>query len=298
MAYDFADSLKVVLVYEGGKVDNDKDPGGRTNKGITQSVYTAYRRGKGLAPQDVYLISDAEVMAIYKVQYWDRVHGDTLRPGVNLVMFDSAVHSGVSQGIKWLQKALGVPPDGAFGLKTQQALDAVTNDDELVGRILDARLLFLQHLSTWKTFGKGWASRVSQLRIKGQAWAAGTVGPTPAWGKTPDHKALITDAKPAPMTAPADAITSGGPVAAGLSQVGSALTPVGDNHTVAIIIASITVAGVVLGGAGFWYGQWARKKAKQRLGALDINVPPVVVEPEQIAAPPDAPAVATPAAGG
>ena len=59
-------ALPFVLRWEGGFVDHPADPGGRTNKGVTQKVYNASRARLGLAPQDVKNITDAEVHAIYE----------------------------------------------------------------------------------------------------------------------------------------------------------------------------------------------------------------------------------------
>jgi hypothetical protein len=54
----FADALSHLLVREGGKVDNPKDPGGRTNQGVTQRVYNGWRTRSHLPVRDVYLIGD------------------------------------------------------------------------------------------------------------------------------------------------------------------------------------------------------------------------------------------------
>ena len=40
----FVQALPVVLRFEGGYADHPNDPGGATNKGITQAVFDAYRR--------------------------------------------------------------------------------------------------------------------------------------------------------------------------------------------------------------------------------------------------------------
>ncbi len=61
MQLDFAKALPRILVYEGGQVDDPRDPGGRTNKGITQATFNVYLRAHGMQPEDVYRITDAEV---------------------------------------------------------------------------------------------------------------------------------------------------------------------------------------------------------------------------------------------
>lgn len=118
----FDRALPHVLVHEGGKVDHPKDPGGRTNKGVTQRVYNAWRSKSNLPPRDVYLIADMEVAAIYRFQYWDAIMGDRLPEGVGYVVFDGAVNSGPKQSIKWLQRALSSlytgKVDGVMGALT------------------------------------------------------------------------------------------------------------------------------------------------------------------------------------
>ncbi|TIX97406.1 MAG: N-acetylmuramidase, partial [Mesorhizobium sp.] len=65
------ESLAKVLVHEGGYVNHRQDPGGPTNKGVTQRVYDAYRKGKGLPMRSVKHITMDEVYEIYDRQYWD-----------------------------------------------------------------------------------------------------------------------------------------------------------------------------------------------------------------------------------
>ena len=49
----------------------------------------------------------------------------------------------------------------------------------VIDRLCDARLAFLRGLSTWATFGKGWASRVESVRKAAREMAAGTEMPAP-----------------------------------------------------------------------------------------------------------------------
>lgn len=134
----FDRALPHVLIHEGGKVNHPKDPGGRTNRGITQRVYNAWRSKSNRPPRDVYQIDDMEVAAIYRFQYWDAVMGDRLPEGVGYVVFDGAVNSGPKQSIKWLQRALGSiytgAIDGVMGTITLDAVAAYDDHDDLVAK--------------------------------------------------------------------------------------------------------------------------------------------------------------------
>ncbi|WP_404927166.1 glycoside hydrolase family 108 protein [Mesorhizobium sp. ORM16] len=135
------ESLAKVLAHEGGYVNHPADPGGPTNKGVTQRVYDGYRKGKGLAKRSVKSITMDEVGEIYDRQYWDAVKGDLLPDGVDYVVFDGGVNSGPGRSIMWLQQALRPiytgPIDGVMGVGTLAALKAVNNNDALIDRICD-----------------------------------------------------------------------------------------------------------------------------------------------------------------
>ncbi|MBY5318200.1 glycosyl hydrolase 108 family protein [Rhizobium leguminosarum] len=49
MRINFLPSLKLTLKSEGGDVDDKRDPGGRTSRGVIQTVYDAYRPFEGAA---------------------------------------------------------------------------------------------------------------------------------------------------------------------------------------------------------------------------------------------------------
>jgi lysozyme family protein len=181
MRGNFERALARVLVYEGGNDDDPQDPGGRTSRGILQREYDVYRRRKGLPVRDVWTADQAEIIEIYRVSYWDAVRGDELPPGIDLVLFDSAVNSGVAQAAKWVQRALPIEPvDGHLGPRTFDAIQADADNDLLIDGILSRRLGMLQGLKTWSRFGRGWAARVANVKKIGQAWASGSVGPPPA----------------------------------------------------------------------------------------------------------------------
>lgn len=160
MKHSFARALKEVLKSEGGYVNHPKDPGGATNKGITQATYDAYRSRK----QSVRLITDAEVASIYKSRYWDAVQADDLPAGLDYAVFDFAVNSGPVRAIRFLQDALGVSVDGQIGPLTVKAALRHPQPLTVISKLCDKRLYWLKLLKTWPTFGKGWESRVNSVR--------------------------------------------------------------------------------------------------------------------------------------
>lgn len=169
-AANFKACLEHVFASEGGYVDHPKDPGGATNMGITISTLSAWR-GSPASKADVRNLTRDEAAKIYRANYWNPVRGDDLPAGLDLVAFDAAVNSGVSRGAAWLQKALGVPADGKIGPQTITAANTALLS-EAIRHACENRLTFLRGLSTWSTFGKGWASRVSRVQTEALAMAA------------------------------------------------------------------------------------------------------------------------------
>lgn len=161
MNNNFEHCLDLVLKHEGGYIDHPRDPGGKTNRGVTQAVYDAYRKTRGRGAQSVKFITDDEVKAIYKFQYWDRVQADLLPAGLDYAVFDFAVNSGAGRASKYLQAVLGVAQDGVIGAKT---LAAVQSPYNAINALCDRRMSFLRNLKTFLTFGKGWTRRVQDVR--------------------------------------------------------------------------------------------------------------------------------------
>ncbi|MDK4729350.1 glycoside hydrolase family 108 protein [Rhizobium phaseoli] len=263
----FIRSLEKVLREEGGYSDHPDDPGGPTMKGVTQRVYDAYRDRIRKQRRSVRLIETSELEEIYRTSYWDLIRGGALPAGVNYVVFDGAVNSGVKRSVEWLQAALGVNVDGVIGPATIAAAQRDANNDALIDRILDRRLAFLQSLRTWKKFGKGWKARVARVRAVGQAWATGVEAPALLYAADPvSAKALDSDVKTAPSAAPADATTGGGigfgGVAFVLKDLQDQLAPysMGSDLIGKAVVGLIVVSGALTVGGLLW-GLYARHKA-------------------------------------
>jgi len=171
MNTSFAPSLAEMLKHEGGYVNSPRDPGGATNMGVTQRVYDDWRAKKGFEHQPAKLIDKGEVESIYRELYWKPIHGDDLPAGVDYAVFDFAFNSGVARAAKYLQRMVGEIEDGQIGPATLAAARAAS-PTQLIDRLCDARMAFLQALGTFKYFGNGWTTRVSDVRAFAKAMAS------------------------------------------------------------------------------------------------------------------------------
>lgn len=140
-----------LIGHEGGYVNNPKDPGGETRFGISKRSYPHL---------DIKNLTLAEAKAIYRRDYWDRMHGDRLPAGLAFDVFDTAVNSGIGQSIRFLQRAVGVADDGVIGPLTLGAVQR-RDAESVQARFNGERLEFMAKLSTWDTFGRGWARRIA-----------------------------------------------------------------------------------------------------------------------------------------
>lgn len=142
---DFDRALAFVLRWEGGKVDNPDDPGGRTAFGITRKTYDTFRDATGQPRRDVWEITSDEVGAIYEASYWRASGAETLSWPLSLVLFDTAVNAGVQKALAMLAESEG---------------DAA--------RYLWLRERFYRRLAASKPklekFLTGWLNRVAALR--------------------------------------------------------------------------------------------------------------------------------------
>lgn len=151
MGLTFDQAFDRLIDHEGGYVNNVNDPGGETKFGISKRSYP----NLNIAKLDIDM-----ARAIYRADFWDLL-GESAHPAVRFQAFDFAVNSGITTALRKLQSAIGVADDGHFGPVSRKALAALP-----VSVVLDnyaaERLDFLSRLTTWTTFGRGWARRVAQ----------------------------------------------------------------------------------------------------------------------------------------
>jgi len=158
----FRECVEIVLKHEGGFVHHPRDPGGATNMGITLRTLRDWRGDESLTVDDLRALTEAEAREIYLARYWNPIRGDELPPGVELAVFDWAVHGGVARAARDLQTVLGVTVDGAIG---RQTIEAAKRADatEVIRHLCERRLNYLRSRPHWETFAWGWSHRVRAI---------------------------------------------------------------------------------------------------------------------------------------
>lgn len=145
---DFEKALKYALQFEGGYVNDPADPGGATNKGITQAVYNAYRKALGQAIRSVKEITDQEVASIYEKNYWNLTGSDKLQWPLNLVVFDAAINCGPSRASRWLDNTSGTLEERVRKVNEQRR---------------EHYRVIIKRNPKLKKFEKGWENRMKAL---------------------------------------------------------------------------------------------------------------------------------------
>lgn len=140
MRENFGRSLTFTLKYEGGYVDNPKDPGGPTNLGVTIATLS-HELGRRATRTDVRNLTASTVRPIYFKKFWSVVDADALPAGVDLLAFDIAVNSGPGRALQFLTKTSNQPPA------------------DRIERLHALRMGFWRGLPIWKYFGRGWTAR-------------------------------------------------------------------------------------------------------------------------------------------
>jgi lysozyme family protein len=145
----FEEAFTRLLGNEGGYSMDPKDPGGETNWGISKRAYPSL---------DIKNLTRDQAAAVYYHDFWMPLMD--AHPAVKFQVFDFAVNSGIQTAVRKLQQVVGVADDGHWGPVSNAALMKMDVSDVLM-LFVAARLRFWASLSTWPTFGKGWANRAA-----------------------------------------------------------------------------------------------------------------------------------------
>ncbi len=116
---EFKPAVEKILQYEGGYVNNPKDPGGETNFGISKRQYPSL---------DIKNLTRDRATSIYYNDYWSPLLLNQINSqAVAEEMLDIAVNLGAGKAARFLQEAINLlfgsdlPVDGVIGKKTIDA---------------------------------------------------------------------------------------------------------------------------------------------------------------------------------
>jgi lysozyme family protein len=147
-----------VFADEGGYTDDTAkgDRGGPTNFGITIHDARKYWKASATA-MDVKAMPKSVAADIYRKHYANPIRYDDLPAGVDYSVLDASINSGQGRALPWMGKASGKTVKTVADLVTvsQQANDKVA----LIKKYWGTRLSFLQGLSIFRNFGRGWTRR-------------------------------------------------------------------------------------------------------------------------------------------
>lgn len=147
---NFETAFDRLIGHEGGYVNNPADPGGETNWGISKRSYPGLNIKK---------LTREQARAIYRADFWDRVHADRMYDGVAFQVFDFAINSGIETAVRYLQRAIGVADDGHWGPRSEAAAAAISETDAIM--LINAeRLDYMTRLKNWPDASRGWSRRI------------------------------------------------------------------------------------------------------------------------------------------
>ena len=161
---------KFILSYECGFVNDPKDRGGATNKGVTIATWRAQgydKNGDGrIDVKDLKLITDADAINIMRKNYWNRWKADQIQDQAIANMLVDWVWSSGRHAIVIPQQMLGVTADGIVGPKTIEALNR-TYASAFFKQLKARRLQFIDNIirkdPSQKRFEAGWYRRINAI---------------------------------------------------------------------------------------------------------------------------------------
>ena len=123
---EFANAVKITLEKEGVFANDKADRGGETKYGISQRFLDDIN-----SSEKVIDLRKERAIELYYENFWKKCNCDLLHPGIGLIVFDYAVHSGVGRACKGLQRVINlesdnqIKVDGVVGAMTISALNKI-----------------------------------------------------------------------------------------------------------------------------------------------------------------------------
>jgi type VI secretion system secreted protein VgrG len=174
----FEYALNILLLDEGGYSNDEDDPGGATNLGITQEDLDSWNKVYVLSkfPKDVQHLTRDNAEVFYKILWWDKYKYDAIKAiEVASKLFNIAVNTGAKEAHKIAQKALqycgysSMAVDGVLGPKTIAAINECClhgREEDLMAEIRIEQVAYYETITEENPklykFLKGWIRRAEE----------------------------------------------------------------------------------------------------------------------------------------
>lgn len=160
---DFDKAFDRLIGHEGKYTANPKDDGNWTGgkQGRGELKGTKFGIAANTYPHiDIKNLTLEQAKAIYREDFWGVVGG--AHGSIKFQLFDAAVNHGRGNAIRILQRAVMVADDGAWGPRSQAALNQMQDlrgHNDVLLRFLGYRFKFWASLAKFDDFGRGWTNR-------------------------------------------------------------------------------------------------------------------------------------------
>jgi lysozyme family protein len=178
-SYDaFNQAFAEVVGLEGKYSIDERDPGnwtgGAVNKGELKG--TMYGISAAAYPNtNIAALSLQSAKSIYLSDYWDKLKCDTLPDPIAIALFKEGVNLGVEGAAKALQRSLKTEADGDIGNITAGLATSNPPKEVLEGFLTECAFTYTQ-MDAFKTYGKGWLSRVIKTAVETQLTGTDATG--------------------------------------------------------------------------------------------------------------------------
>lgn len=154
---EFEKAVEIILKFEGGYVNDENDPGGETNFGISKRAYP------GL---DIKNIRKGHAKLIYEKDYWNACRCSGLPKNIRLMVFDCSVNMGTDRASRFLQMAVGADNDGIVGPQTLNSVEVFCQNyghEKLIVKYAKLRIMSYSRIKNFKIYGNGWVNRTLEI---------------------------------------------------------------------------------------------------------------------------------------
>lgn len=163
--------LALCWQFDGLKDDRAQGEQFATSYGVTEMTWQM-AEDQGIVDHDIETATKADCANILRVMYWNATHCPSLWPGVNLMVFNDSMVTGVGHTAKLLQRLVGAEQDGVIGPNTLRLANAMHAVD-LIEKLRVADETYYAALAKAPLFLKGWTRREEFMAAQAKLMAAG-----------------------------------------------------------------------------------------------------------------------------